>query len=81
MATHSSVLAWRIPGTGEPGGLPSLGSHRVGHDWSDLAAVAVGPNSYGFLYSSIISEFSTFCEGFDGAKRTDIHVVASQARL
>ena len=40
MATHSSVLAWRIPGTGEPGGLPSTGSHRVGHDWSDLAAAA-----------------------------------------
>ena len=40
MATHSSVLAWRIPGTGEPGGLPSLGLHRVGHDWSDLAAAA-----------------------------------------
>ena len=39
MATHSSVLAWRIPGTGEPGRLPSLGSHRVGHDWSDLAAI------------------------------------------
>ena len=38
MATHSSVLAWRIPGTGEPGGLLSMGSHRVGHDWSDLAA-------------------------------------------
>ena len=38
MATHSSVLAWRIPGIGEPGGLPSMGSHRVGHDWSDLAA-------------------------------------------
>ena len=37
MATHSSVLARRIPGTGEPGGLPSMGSHRVGHDWSDLA--------------------------------------------
>ena len=37
MATHSSVLAWRIPGTGEPGGLPSMGSHRVGHD---LAAAA-----------------------------------------
>ena len=32
MATHSSVLAWRIPGTAEPGGLPSMGSHRVGHD-------------------------------------------------
>ena len=41
MALHSSVLAWRIPGTGEPGGLPSMGSHRVGHDWSDLAAAAV----------------------------------------
>ena len=38
MPTHSSVLAWRIPGTGEPGGLPSMGSHRVGHDWSDLTA-------------------------------------------
>ena len=41
MATHSSVLAWRIPGTGEPDGLPFMGSHRVGHDRSDLAAVAV----------------------------------------
>ena len=40
MAAHSSVLAWRIPGTGEPGGLPSMGSHRVGHDWSNLAAAA-----------------------------------------
>ena len=38
IATHSSFLAWRIPGTGEPGGLPSLGWHRVGHNWSDLAA-------------------------------------------
>ena len=38
LATHSSVLAWRIPGTGELGGLLSMGSHRVGHDWSDLAA-------------------------------------------
>ena len=43
MATHSSVLAWRIPGTGEPVGLPSLGSHRVGHDWNDLAAAAATP--------------------------------------
>ena len=40
MATHSSVLALRIPGTGEPDGLPSMGSHRVGHDCSDLAAAA-----------------------------------------
>ena len=40
MAPHSSTLAWRIPGTGEPGELPSMGSHRVGHDRSDLAAAA-----------------------------------------
>ena len=40
MATHSSVLAWRIPGMGEPGGLPSMGLHIVGHDWSDIAAAA-----------------------------------------
>ena len=42
MATHSSVLAWKIPGTGKPGRLPSMGSHRVRHDWSDLAAAATG---------------------------------------
>ena len=41
MATHSRVLAWRIPGTGEPGELPSIGSHRVRHDGSNLAAAAV----------------------------------------
>ena len=41
MATHSSVLSWRIPGTVEPDGLPSVGLHRVGHNWSDLVAVAV----------------------------------------
>ena len=45
MATHSSVPAWRIPGTGEPGGLPSVGLHRVGHDWSDLAAVAAAAHT------------------------------------
>ena len=49
MATHSSVLAWRISGTGEPGGLPSMGSHRVGHDWSDLAAAAAA--AYYFFLS------------------------------
>ena len=48
MATHSSVFAWRIPGTEEPGGLPSIGSHRAGHDWSDLAAAAA--DSCIFLY-------------------------------
>ena len=40
MATHSNILAWRIPGMGEPGALPSMGSHRVRHDWSDAAAAA-----------------------------------------
>ena len=40
VCTHSSVLAWKIPGMEEPGGLPAMGSHRVGHDWSDLAAAA-----------------------------------------
>jgi len=42
MATHSSVLAWKIPGTGEPGGLLSMGSHRVRHDSSDLAVAVAG---------------------------------------
>ena len=46
MATHSSVLAWRIPGMAEPGGLPSMGSHRVGHEWSDLAAAAAAAAVY-----------------------------------
>ena len=46
MATHSSIPAWRIPGMEEPGGLPSMGSHRVRHDWSDLAAAAAAVGSY-----------------------------------
>ena len=63
MATHSSVLAWRIPGTGEPGGLPSMGSHRVGHDWSNLAAAAavIFPLlSYWISRSFVINSFSHF---------------------
>ena len=43
MATHSSILAWRIPATEEPSRLPSMGSYRVGHDWSDLAVAAAAP--------------------------------------
>ena len=62
MATHSSVLVWRIPGTVEPGGLPSMGSHRVGHDWSDLAAAAAG-------FPSVASGKESTCQckrcGFD----------------
>jgi len=49
MATHSSTLAWRIPGMGEPGGLLSMGSHRVRHDWSDLAAAAAARLVMAFL--------------------------------
>ena len=59
MATHSSVLAWRIPGTGEPGGLPSMGSHRVGHDWSDLAAAAAASVNIVFLGRQIPASYST----------------------
>ena len=73
MATHSSVLAWRIPGMEEPGGLPSMGSHRVGHNWSDLAAAAdcikVSHSSlllylcllkFSFLSTSILDSIYTF---------------------
>ena len=52
MATHSSVLAWRIPGTAEPGGLPSMGSHRVEHDCRDLAAICLGIYCMKFAFSS-----------------------------
>ena len=49
MATHFSVLAWRISGTGEPSGLPSMGSHRVRHDWRDLAAAAAAELQLNFF--------------------------------
>ena len=61
MATHSSVLAWRIPGTGEPGGLPSMGLHRVGHDRSDLAAAAAAA-AMGFPDSSSGKETASMQE-------------------
>ena len=50
MATHSSVLAWKIPGTEGPSGLPSMGLHRVGYDWSDLAAAACWVYIYIYIY-------------------------------
>ena len=56
IATHSSVLALRIPGTGEPGGLPSMGSHRIGHDWSDLAAAAAQIILWGYSNGSAVKE-------------------------
>ena len=59
MATHSSVLAWRIPGTAEPGGLPSMGSHRVGHDWSHLAVAEIINNIAGECMLSHVRLFAT----------------------
>ena len=56
MATHSSVLAWRISGMGEPGGLLSMGSHRVGHDWSDLAAAEIALQ-FQYMYYFIFVTF------------------------
>ena len=53
MATHSSVLVWRIPGTAEPGGLPSLGSHRIGHNWSDLATAAGANEMVKFMHQFV----------------------------
>ena len=54
MATHSSVLAWRVPGMEEPGGLPSVGSRGVRHDWSDLAAAAAA------AWTQVICWFDAF---------------------
>ena len=73
MATHSSVLAWRIPGTAEPAGLPSMGSHRVGHNWSDLAAAAevVRKSCGGVYYMVILANFTdkgTFEQKYEGKR-------------
>ena len=71
MATHSSVLVWRMPGTGEPGGLPSMGSHRVGHDWSDLAAAAATYIYYFHLKMTILTKgFSGGSDGKESAYNT-----------
>ena len=62
LATHSSVLAWRILGTREPGGLPSMRSHRVGHDWSDLAAATAYHFSKFHIYAQPVSfNYSFLC--------------------
>ena len=72
-ATHSSVLAWRTPGTGEPGGLLSMGSHRVRHDWSDLAAATAAAaqrlHQYHWWFMMTLDSESTdsivLCAGFE----------------
>ena len=68
MATHSSVPAWRIPGTGEPGGLLSLGLHRVGHDWSDLAAAAAASSVYAHLLEGFFHKWGlNFAKAFSAS--------------
>ena len=80
MATHSSVLAWRIPGMGEPGGLQSMGSHRVRHDWSDLAAVLlyyihgqVTPQPEGHQWPSNVCKISCFLKPRHSIKKQRHH--------
>ena len=63
MATHSSIFACRIPGTEEPGGLSSMGSHRVRHDWSDLAAAAA---------SMFVNFITLFSLGFINLKMVSV---------
>ena len=69
MATHSSILAWRIPGMGEPGGLLSMGLQRVGHDWSDLAAAAAAAEylSPPLHLLPLVAEFLSFIPSLDPA--------------
>ena len=83
----SSVLAWRIPGTGEPGGLPSVGSHRVGHDWSDLAAAAAGWVEMPLLHSPwykdvcMLNHHQTLCDLMDcSLPGSSVHGI-SQVRI
>ena len=66
MATHSSVLAWRIPGMGEPGGLSSMGSHGVGHDWGDLAAL---------LERKVMTNLDSILKSRDITLPTKVHLV------
>ena len=79
MATHSNILAWRIPGMGEPGGLPSVGLHRVGHNWRDLAAAAAAG------FNSIWTEnFHIFMLNLEKAEepeiKSNIHWIIEKAK-
>ena len=80
MATHSSVLAWRIPGTGEPGELLSMWLHRVGHDWSDLAAAAVSsaPGSYPLSPWSSVWKGPWVAHNSQAAIEEDLKLVSCQ---
>ena len=87
MATHSSVLALGIPGTGEPSGLPSMGSHRVGHNWSDLAAAAAAglvrqvspsPERLGLLLSLPQSGCVSYAHGSRQSSSHHTHIPGSK---
>ena len=69
MPTHSSVLAWRIPGTGEPDGLPSMESHRAGHDWSNLAEWI---RSGWFIFFFFINDVNKITRSLNFLKRETI---------
>ena len=69
MATHSSVLAWRFPGMGEPGGLPSMRLHRVGHDGSHLAAAAEKAREF---QKKVYFWFINYTKGFDSVDQNKL---------
>ena len=77
MATHSGVLAWRIPVTGEPGGLPSMGLHRVGHDRSDLAAAAAAAAATTFFTVQLSHPYMTIGKTRALTRRTFVGKVIS----
>ena len=81
MATHSSVPAWRIPGMAEPDGLPSVGSHRVGHDWSDLAAAAVATQIQTQLFPPQVWTWDHLCTHVLSYKITKPCLPASKFHL
>ena len=80
MATHSSVLAWRIPRMGEPSGLPSLGSHRVRHDWSKLAAAAAAAAAIRLSVQSL-SHFWLFETSWTAARQASLSINNSWSLL
>ena len=71
IATHSSVLAWRIPGTEDPGGLPSMGSHKVGHDWSNLAAAAAAAACLSIIFLNIVFSSSLYSQELEVIEKSE----------
>ena len=79
MATHSSVLAWRIPGTEQPGGLPSMWLHRVGHNWRDLAAAAAASRCWGVR--DIMLRWKLLIEKLDEGEKVSRVLISSVPQL